>query len=95
VTVNTPLLSVGEHPERLAPLVPVPFVIFSVSVELSVVTTFPAASSTETTGDVANAVEYLVFVGEVVNISFVAGPTVTLKLLLVAAESVPSVAVSV
>jgi hypothetical protein len=52
---TTPLVSVPTQFESAAPEVPVPLVMASVTVELSVNTVFPFASSTVTIGCVAKA----------------------------------------
>ena len=93
----TPLLAANGlvvH-DKVAPLVPVPLVIANVTLLLLVVITFPAASSTATVGCVPNATPPVEPLGCCVNANFAADPTVIVKLLLVAAVSDPSVAVSV
>ena len=69
--------------------------IANVTLLLLVVITFPAASSTATVGCVPNATPPVEPLGCCVNANFAADPTVIVKLLLVAAVSDPSVAVSV
>lgn len=54
----------------------------TVTVDVSVVTVFPPASCTVTTGCVDNADPPVPFPGSVVNASFAAAPTVTLNGLL-------------
>jgi hypothetical protein len=74
---TTPSVSVWEHPETAAPLVPVPVVIARFTVELSGVATFPKASKSVTTGCVRKAVPAVVeLLGEVVKDNWVATPPV-------------------
>ena len=65
---------------RAAPAVPVPPVIASVTLLVSPVTVFPAASCTVTAGCVANAVPPVEALGCVLKLSFVAAPATTLKI---------------
>jgi hypothetical protein len=77
------------------PVAGVAEVIESVTVEVSVVTVLPPASSTATAGWVPKAVPPVAAAGDVVKARWVAWPTVTLNELEVAGVSDPSVAVSV
>ena len=75
--------------------VPVPVLMATVTVEVLVVTVLPPASSTVTTGWVANTVAVVAAPGDVVKASWVAGPTETVMAVLAADARVPSVAVRV
>ena len=66
-----------------------------VTLALELVTVFPPASCTVSTGWVAHTVAWTPPPGWVVNASWLADPTVTLKVLLVAEVSEPLVAVRV
>ena len=79
----------------VAPDVPVPLVIASVTELESVVTVFPPASCTVTCGCVVKAVKATAPAGCWVKASFAAGPTVIAIAPLAVEVSEPSVAVSV
>ncbi len=79
----------------LAPLVPVPLVMVSVTLLASLVTVLPLLSCTVTTGWLVKEMPPVELLGWVLNTSFVAVPAVIEKALLVAAVTVPSAAVSV
>jgi hypothetical protein len=91
--LTTPEFSVPEQFD--SPDVP-PEVMASLTVDESVVTTLPPASSTVTTGWILKAVPAAVgLLGDVVKASCVAAPTDTVMPPLVAGSSVPSLAVRV
>ena len=77
--------------------VPVPGLVpmARVTAEVSVVTVLPPASSTVTCGWVAKAVPPVLLPGAAVKATWVAGPVVMLKGLVVSVARVPSVAVRV
>ena len=84
--VITPFVSDWVQPDRAPgpPLVGVPAVIASVTVEASVVTVFPPASWTVTLGWVENALPPVAPEGGCEKASWAAAPTVMLKVPLVA-----------
>ena len=73
--VITPCDSACEHPERVAPLVPVPEVITSVTVEVSEVTGLPLESSTVIVGCVVSGAPCAPPEGWVLNASCEAAPS--------------------
>ena len=79
--VATPLLAVAGFAVQasVAPLVPVPLVIASVTLLASPVTVFPFWSWTVTFGWVENAIPPVELLGDCVNASLLALPGVTLN----------------
>ena len=93
--VTTPELSVCVQPESVAPLEPVAGVTASATVDESVVTTLPLASSTLTTGCTESAKPPFEPPGWVAKTSWVANPVDTLNAVLVATVNNLSDAVNV
>ena len=82
-------------PRSVAPLVPVPEVMATVTMPVNVVTTFPAASCPATCTAGVMALPATVFTGGTRKASFVTTPAVTVNAALVAAGSPAALAVRV